>query len=218
MRSESGEFAKWWWPGQWICIVLSIWFDPLQYWQNIRPLLKGRKRGWDYYIQALLGALLISFVVCAVLSGILALTQVKVQWLSMMLGASVGAISGVLISSLSGLISNTSVGVVRVSYYVIALSFIGLSASVSVNITPLIVVFIFVLGMEWGVITGCDPNVLVSILLATCAIFVGLKSMILILNLITGVLIGLGFYFGNRWTTRQVPDAILRHHLALNKE
>ena len=56
------DFSRWWWPVNWLRIVYGVWVDQLWYWENVRPLLRGRKQGWGIFAQGMLGAVLVALV------------------------------------------------------------------------------------------------------------------------------------------------------------
>jgi len=68
-REMSDALARWWWPGQWLRIVWSVWVDQKWYWENVYPRLENRRREWGIFVQTWLGAMLIAL--CLQLIGFL---------------------------------------------------------------------------------------------------------------------------------------------------
>jgi hypothetical protein len=96
-RQTDANLTKWWWPGQWLRIVYSVWFDQMWYWQHVRPQLYGL-RGWRLFAQAMLGTLLFQLTLAIVL-GVFIGTILYMDWwlLAILIGISVllGLLAGI---------------------------------------------------------------------------------------------------------------------------
>ena len=92
--------VRWWWPGQWLRIVYSVWFDQAWYWRNVRPRLHGRAQGWEIFVQGMLGTAIVALAVVAVTGALLAIAGIPIRWAFMVptvaLGMAVGMLFGIL--------------------------------------------------------------------------------------------------------------------------
>ncbi len=224
-------FACWWWPGQWLHIVYGIWIDQLWYWQNMRPRLHGRTKGWGIWAQGMLGAGIIGFALAAFAGVILSVIGTQVRWEFLFPAVAIGIGLGVGLGML-GVVASIGAGMVTGIVTAVCLStMFGVSAgwggtqdmilgnAQSFTILSVIgpIVMTISLGVGRVVFEGdkwsVPESLIVAILMfgATLTYSQVPKPEVIIAQ---AVAIGAGLYLSGRWAARQVPDNELRKRLA----
>lgn len=100
--TSNSTLTHWWWPGQWLRIVYSIWFDQLWYWENIRPHLGDCRTGWKFFIQALLGTALSALFLVALAGSAIQLLGIQFEWDLMFRGTAFSLLFGLFLGIVSG--------------------------------------------------------------------------------------------------------------------
>ena len=229
------DLNRWWWPGQWLHIVIGVWVDQLWYWQNVRPRLQGRTQGWGIFAQSLLGAMVMAVALILGMALILESAAVPINWKYLVLGTALCVVIVVVLSILGGLIRSITDSVAGIAGSGVLIAGSGLALSVDWNsvfsqvlsvpkdwgaITALLVVYA-VMGVNWGVIRSVADG---SISIFEClleAVFLGLavkERNSIAASMAAGATWSLGVYVGMRWATRQVPDTETRKRFANPKD
>ena len=240
MNDDIGdEFARWWWPGQWLHIVYGVWIDQLWYWQNVRPRLRGRTQGWKIFVQGMLGTALIGLAF-AVIVGIVSQLELS-RWIFLVpvvascivLGIVLGI--GAVVAGWAFDITTRGSGISftfgKVADSVIIGMWIGTAFTVAILSLPLEfpigglgsissnlnLVALATIGGASGIALsvgdGHRQGLLQSLLIALLAgWFIGPGG--IVVHIATGAVVGLSYYLGNRWATRQIPDEETRKRLA----
>lgn len=196
-------------------IVRGIWWDQMRFWRGIRPQLEDRRQGRKLLLQALLHTTCLSLFLSMLAGGALLIILGRVNWLAFLQGMMVGWVATVLLALFSLLLSGLAAGVVRLTLFTPVLALAGiLSFTVERQIAlPIgLVGLAIAAGMDRGILTGKDPDWFFSVGLSLASIYVNRTD--LPIALVTGVLVGVSFYFSQLWAVRQEPDATVRQHLA----
>ncbi|HLF26954.1 MAG TPA: hypothetical protein VJG32_11505 [Anaerolineae bacterium] len=237
MNTESRDpLSRWWWPGQWLHIVYGVWVDQLWYWKNVRPQLHGRRQGWGFVIQGMLGAVLVVLIFLVVLQVVVEATGGRTQRDTVLIVVATLGLMFIM-SSFAAVIAGVASGMVSSVTVTIA---VGLITSMLTSIAPDIFVFalrgkpapspaldlgggmLIVLsmmiagmagGVNSGVLEGRNPRLSDVLLLAIIASIVGGVWNIAI-TVIAISASGLGLYLGNLWAIRQIADIDVRRRLA----
>lgn len=147
--------ARWWWPGQWLRIVWSVWVDQKWYWQNVYPRLENRRRGWGIFVQTWLGAMLIALcllVIRSIIVGGLGMETIKSGFTLIRLGRLLGYFT--LVAFGIKLLFGTVVGVPFSALYIVVLAVYTLCYVFTVDIErswPVLFVLYLMLGFSFGV-------------------------------------------------------------------
>ena len=64
---NTNNLKRWWWPGQWLKICCSIWFDQSFYIQTIKPKIGDKNTGRIIFIQTYLGSIIITLFIFSIL-------------------------------------------------------------------------------------------------------------------------------------------------------
>jgi hypothetical protein len=216
MNDDIGdEFARWWWPGQWLHIVYGVWIDQLWYWQNVRPRLHNWKPRCGILVQGILGSTLVMLVIVMILGALLTIAGTRVEWISLGQRVAVGVILSALWALLVFASPNEVVhGVILIPVLSILLGIWPhvISSEASVAATGVF------LGVSYGIkeilVDGIVPR---RFRMVATVGFVGVSVLVtqyITYALVGAIAAGLGFYLGIDWATRQVPDVETRRRLA----
>ncbi len=222
--------ARWWWPGQWLRIVWSVWVDQKWYWRHVYPQLEERRRGWQVFAQAWLGAMLIAVCLLAILpfnTTELGIGDIIPTWMALVsLGVVLGLITLVcLLHNLLGgaktAIPWTSimVPVIVMSLFILAYFRPDSGPEMWGRYGAFCLLIGFAGGIFWGVSQGrVTRTEIVTTMLVTFLIATGetrdvtsfLERLLLYLSkmAVTVLVGGAAAYAGGRWATRDLPEEI----------
>lgn len=201
--------------GRWLSIVRGIWLDQLWYWRHIRPQLNERRQSRKLLLQTLLQTTCLSLFLSGLAGGALLIILGRADWLNFLQGVMAGWGAGILLTLLSLLLSGPAAGVARMVLFTPLLTLAGiLSFTVEreVALPAGWVGLAIAAGMDRSILTGKDPDWFLGVSLSLASIYVNRAD--LPGALVTGVLVGVSFYFSQLWAVRQEPDAKTRQRLA----
>ncbi|GAB4152093.1 MAG: hypothetical protein Fur0021_16550 [Candidatus Promineifilaceae bacterium] len=196
-------------------IVRGIWLDQARFWRRIRPQLEDRRQGRKLLLQALLHTICLSLFLSALAGGALSIILERVNWPAFLQGGMAGWGAAILLALLSLLLSGLAAGVVRVTLFTPLLTLAGiLSFTVErqIALPAGLIGLAIAAGMDRSILTGKDPDWFFSVGLSLASIYVNRTD--LPVALVTGVLVGISFYFSQLWAVRQEPDTTARQRLA----
>ncbi len=201
--------------GRRLRIVRGIWLDQLWYWHHIRPQLNERQRSRKLLLQALLQTTGLSLFLSGLAGGALLIILGHVNWFTFLQGGMAGWLAGILLVLLSLLLSGPAAGVARMVLFTPLLALAGiLSFTIEreIALPAGLVGLAIAAGIDRSLLTGKDPDWFLSVGLSLASIYVNRAD--LPVALVTGVLVGVSFYFGQLWAVRQELDAATRQRLA----
>ena len=196
-------------------IVRGIWLDQVRFWRRIRPQLDDRRQGRKLLLPALLQTTCLSLFLSALAGGALLLILGRVNWLVFVQGVMAGWGASILLALLSLLLSGLAAGVVRVTLFTPVLVLAGILSFIverQIALPAGLIGLAIAAGIDRGILTGKDPDWFFSVGLSLAAIYVNRTD--LPVALVTGVSVGVSFYFSQLWAVRQEPDATVRQRLA----
>jgi len=230
MNNEAEDaLSRWWWPGQWLRIVYGVWIDQLWYWQNVRPRLRGRLRGWGIWTQGMLGAGLTAFAVVAIIGVVSSVAGIQVKWQFLFPTVAMGIVAGMVFGMLGliiGITTSMVVGMAGCLCFGVLLGVLILRVGVNSDVilgtgqsaTSLRLVGVGLIAVSAGLtrvlVEGRRWNLLESLLGAVFAGLVFGQMMRIGEGIAAAAIFILGIVAGERWATRQVPDDESRRRLA----
>ncbi len=112
------NLSRWWWPGQWLRIVYSVWIDQAWYRKNVYPQLKDEQRKRKIFFQAILGTTIVTLTLSFILRYLLTTFSVQIDAKWVLLGSFLGIFGSVLFTGtegenkvIDGVILGTNLGV-----------------------------------------------------------------------------------------------------------
>ena len=220
VKSNNDSQIRWWWPGHWLRIVYSVWFDQLWYWENIRPCLSEKYASYKLLISGMFGSLIVGSFLGLLINILISQLGYKVTgWHLLIMSIFIIVIAIFSVAIL--LVALTSQAqIAKATSWCLGSSVVLTTVSGSlltlllsdIPVIILFLVFSLAIGLSIsfgeGIGSGVKASLVRNSLLPVVFIlfFVLLSRFTIGYGLLLGLAYFLGVYLGGFWSTRQLQS------------